>query len=81
MNHTLESIFICRNEDFHRWIEKRLQGCWGKYNEEMAANYVRECCGIASRSELKTSDAARAKFEALLKEFRRDRAEELTKCA
>jgi len=74
MNLTRESVFICRNEDFHRWIEKRLQGCWGKYDEEMAANYVRQCCGIKSRSELSTNEEAQRKFVALVKEFQRDRA-------
>jgi hypothetical protein len=74
MNYTLESVFICRNEDFHRWIERRLQGCWGKYDEAMAANFIRDYCRIASRSELNTNAEARGKFEGLLKEFQRDRA-------
>ncbi len=74
MNHTLESVFICRNEDFQKWIQKRLQGCWGEIDEPMAANFIREYCRIKSRGELNTNIEARERFEKLLKEFQRDRA-------
>lgn len=77
MNHTLESVFICRNEDFQQWVQKRLQGCWGKIDEPMAANFIREFCHIGSRSELKTNEQARIRFETILDEFCRDRAKGL----
>jgi len=70
----LQAVLLCKDDSFHRWIEKRLQGCWGEYNEPMAVNYLREYCGIKSRSELKENEEAQRKFEALLKEFQRDRA-------
>ena len=74
MNHITESVFICRNEDFHRWIERRLQGCWGKIDEAMAANFIREYCRVTSRSELKTNIEAQKRFDSLINEFRHDRA-------
>lgn len=74
MNHTRESVFICRNEDFRQWVQKRLQGCWGEIDEPMAANFIREYCRVASRGELKTNVEAQQRFETLLNDFQRDRA-------
>jgi len=70
----LQAVLLCKDESFHRWIDARLQGCWGRYDEAMAVNYLREYCGIKSRSELKENEEAQQKFEALVKEFQRDRA-------
>jgi hypothetical protein len=69
-NLILQSVLLCKNEKFHRWIEKRLQGCWGEMNEGMAINFVREYCRITSRSELNTNARAGELFEKLLNEFK-----------
>jgi hypothetical protein len=69
-NVVLQAVFLCKEESFHRWIEKRLQGCWGNYDETMAVNYLREYCHITSRSELNTNARAAELFEQLLKEFK-----------
>lgn len=69
MSIVLQAVGLCRNESFHRWIEKRLQGCWGPVDEAFAANFVREYCRIKSRSELATNVKASALFRNLLKEF------------
>lgn len=66
----LQAVLLCKDESFHRWIEQRLLGCWGDYNEAMAVNYLREYCGIKSRGELKTNTRAGELFERLLKEFK-----------
>jgi hypothetical protein len=75
MNHVRESVYICNNEEFWHWLERREYYVWGTVDAKQAANIVRGLCGVKSRSELKDNIAAQKKFEALIREFRRDQAQ------
>ena len=75
MNHLRESVYICNNEDFHRWLARHTDYAWGTVDAKQAANILRELIGVKSRSELKDNTEAQQKFEALLKDFRRDQAQ------
>lgn len=58
---------LCQSERFQRWMEK--QGFALDASEDAAAAAIRGMCGIASRSDLKTSEAARETFEQLLEAY------------
>jgi hypothetical protein len=71
-NAVLQAVFLSKNTEFQRWIEKLRQGCWGPVTETMAANFIREYCQITSRSELNTNADAHKRFEQLLNKFKTD---------
>jgi hypothetical protein len=65
-----QAVFLCRNESFHQWLEKRLPfAVSGEITEERARKVICKLCGIQSRSELATNVKASALFEKLLREF------------
>lgn len=61
---------LCRNERFWGWLEET--GLADDRSEKAAVQAVREFCGIKSRSEFSTNEAARTKFNALKDQFEAD---------
>lgn len=74
MNYVRESVFICKNQDFRNWLERRTGYVWGTVDEPAAAGILRKLCGVQSRSELKDNLEAQVKFDGLLKAFRSEMA-------
>lgn len=60
-NRVQRAGMICKSPDFWVWL--------GVESENEAANEVCSRCGIASRSELNGNAAAKAKFDAMIKEY------------
>ncbi len=59
---------LCRNERFQQWLVQTNRS--SGQSEDEAAQAVRKLCGVKSRSELRKSQKAILKFEALRSEFR-----------
>lgn len=61
---------LCRSPRFCQWLVDR--GNAFDTSEEAAAEAIRDHCGIASRSDLRTNTSARAAFNSLLDQFARE---------
>lgn len=70
-----QAVMLCKDQRFHRYIERRKYYVWDTCDEKQSRNVLCEICGIKSRAELATNDEAAVKFEALLKDFQRDCAQ------
>lgn len=70
----------CSEVMFQRWLDKTFHAIWEKWLEKsarsvapridesiVAANVVREVCGIESRAELDSDDAAAERFHRLIR--------------
>jgi hypothetical protein len=64
MSRAQQAGVLCSDERFQSWI-----GVWGSGAEQQAANYVREHCGVGSRSYLDL-DGASAKWDQLVTSYR-----------
>lgn len=66
-----QAFGLCNTESFQRWIYRK-KGILDKTTDaDMAADYVREQCGIASRGMLDSDPECARKFEALRSEYRK----------
>lgn len=61
------AAMLCADERFQMWLAE--QQLIDDISEEAAADWVRNHCGVASRSELRTNADARKSFLALRAEF------------
>jgi hypothetical protein len=61
------AAMLCADSRFQEWLAQ--QGLIDDLSEQSAAEFVRDHCKIASRSELKHSPDARKRFLALRAEF------------
>lgn len=66
----LKAVFLGKNAEFQAWTAKRMQP-GAVASEELAKRYICLMCGIKSRSELNTSEAAADKFSLIETMFRR----------
>ena len=61
---------MTNNEDFQTYSLIALQGVSSELEDsQVAVNYIREYCGVQSRSELDTDDRAKKMFMQLMKNF------------
>jgi hypothetical protein len=75
IDYVIRSVMLCKDPEFWHHLERRQYYIWGAVSEKQARNILCELCGVQSRSELKDNTEAQQKFEALIKEFRRDQAQ------
>jgi|GEM_PF-2220298 len=61
------AALLCQDKAFMKWAEERFGV--GSDEETNAAEFIRTACGVSSRAELATNQAALAKFTALEAEF------------
>lgn len=68
---TQSAVMLCKEPDFQRWIASIVKHPDAKLKpEEMAADYIRVRCGVASRKELDTIDGGKSRFGALMADYR-----------
>lgn len=72
---------LCADPQFHQWVAQALFPTAIGFKPHVKADvkcaeWVREQCGVISRSELDTDPEARAKWDALVSQFRQDTGRE-----
>jgi hypothetical protein len=60
---------LCNDPEFQKFAAVRSGLPDQTFNNAASVEYLRTCCGVASRSELATDEKARATFERLFNEF------------
>ncbi|CUH68646.1 hypothetical protein TG4357_03716 [Thalassovita gelatinovora] len=60
---------LCNDPRFQRFAATRCGAPGEQFNASAAAEYLRQCCGIDSRRQLGTDQAAQQKFQTLRTEF------------
>ena len=74
LSHAEQCGIVCEQREFWRYLLKALPVPWQRYPAEMpagavAADIVREHCGVKSRSELNTNPEAAEKWRKLESEY------------
>jgi hypothetical protein len=66
------AAMVCKSNEFHRYVAEMRGEEFESPEErdEQAAAFVREYCGVSSRSELDTNDSAARKFKSLMASYR-----------
>lgn len=67
----------CADPEFRKWLFGKISGIWVAErsqltDEQLAAEWVREQCDVASRGYLNTSETAKAAWQALDAQFQQD---------
>lgn len=62
------AILICKEDSFQRFVAEKTGA--EKFDEDHAAEYVKDRCLVASRRDLDTSDGGRTRLGALMAEYR-----------
>jgi hypothetical protein len=68
------AILVCKEPDFCMFVAHKREEAFAGVDEEAAASYIKERCGVSTRKELDTVDGARSRYGALMAEYREWRA-------
>jgi len=71
-----QAVFLCRTDEFHRYVERKKRLVWGCCDERTAAEWLRQQCGITSRGQLDREPECAAAFDRILRDYRRELLQE-----
>jgi hypothetical protein len=63
---------LCKNEAFHRWVERKRNLIDNCVSTDQAAAWMRWACGIESRAELDHNEQAAVMFYKIARRFQGD---------